>query len=90
MSEKISEEFADDLLGEYMSTDNYNFIEAKNIMKKRWKEKFYIIKSREDELREKIENVKNNYPAENIGTLLKTVDWYQELIKILDNKIKEK
>ena len=80
---KISEEFADKLLYDYYSVHNKCEINKK-IMKEKWKKHDFIKKSREDELREKIEKIP--YHEKYFYTLKEKT---QELIKILDNKLKE-
>ena len=93
---QISEEFADKLLNEYYCNKNDNkkdYDYYKGIIKIRWKAEKYIKQSREDELREEIKKIGNSSPRDNLednlGALLEMITNQEELIKILDKKLKE-
>jgi len=93
--ETKSEEFADKLLKNIrMANETYPNSEIekkrKNQLKKVWKQKGYIKKSREEEIKEELkkpylvyEDGKGFVPME----IQKKMELYQELIKILEKKL---
>jgi hypothetical protein len=97
MKEQISEEFADKLLEGYYFGDKPDFRACVKEMKKRWKENGYIKQPREEEIRERIDNLYQVYGKKFAKDFPKDIEEYiitmtnikntqKELIEILDNK----
>lgn len=85
IEDKITEEFADKLLKEYMSTALYSCEKAKRIMRERWVENGYIKQSNEEDIREELKRLQEYSGGKECCFAKKC----KQLIKILEDKLEK-